>query len=181
VSATYTIEEHNHRLAAWGAGSAASVRNVCTFRVQTGVEILEASGFGPNLSEPDQLPAADEMDKAHQKWRKRVINEAAVHHKNFSHGQAAKLINSYLKVRFVCGGFHEHPKVQSLHPPIDRLLLDSLSKDDVGGFGKEWRTLRDRAWSKFTSEEYQKVIDLIRRTVQGRPLWVIEQYWQGHQ
>ena len=53
----YTIAADDYRLAAWGAGIAASVRNVCTFKVQTGVQILEASGFCPEHSEPSQLPS----------------------------------------------------------------------------------------------------------------------------
>lgn len=178
---SYTIALHNHRVAAWGAGIAASVRNVCTFKVQTGVAILEASGFSPDLHDPEQLPPPKEVDTVHRGWRATVIREAALREKTFSHGQAAKLINSYLKVRFVCGGHHDHVNVQGLHPPIDRLLLDALVREDVGGHQKDWRRFRNRAWSKFTSEEYQEVIDLIRLSIPGRPLWEIEQYWRGYQ
>ena len=48
----YTIEEHSHRLAAWAACRAASVKG-CRFEVKQGVEILEASGFTADFGVKD--------------------------------------------------------------------------------------------------------------------------------
>ena len=100
----------------------------------------------------------------------------------FTHGIAAKLINGYLKDRFVCGGYHEHERVKCLHPPIDALLLGALAEENVGGHAQQWREFRDQRWSKFDSAMYQAVINLIRESLPaGEPLWKIEQYWRGHQ
>lgn len=98
-----------------------------------------------------------------------------------SHGVAAKLINCYLKSRFICGPHFANERVQSLHPPIDRTLLKALRKNDVGGRKKEWAAAEKKAWSKYKSEDYEHVIQLMRDALGGQPLWTIEQHWKGHQ
>jgi hypothetical protein len=99
----------------------------------------------------------------------------------FTHGIAAKLINIYLKGIFVCGGHAAHPNVEAIHPPIDSLLLEELYKNNVGGLKKEWTIARKIRWSKFDSNQYEYVINLIRMTSNGSPLWKIESFWCGHQ
>jgi hypothetical protein len=98
-----------------------------------------------------------------------------------SHGVAAKLINCYLKCRFTCGPHFEDERVQALHPPIDRTLLKELRKADIGGRKNDWAAAEQKAWSKYESEDYEGVIDLMRATLGGSLLWRIEQYWKGHQ
>jgi hypothetical protein len=93
-----------------------------------------------------------------------------------SHGRAAKLINVYLKAAaFVCGGYHEHPKVTSLHPLTDRLLLQRMSSERFGE-RDDWK---DFSWTKLNSEDYQGLIDRIRTASRGQPLWKIECFWAG--
>jgi hypothetical protein len=67
---------------------------------------------------------------------------------------AAKLVNIYLKSRFVCGGHHVHARVQSLHPPLDSVLLKGLAEANVGGHRKEWEQAAKTRWSKFGSDDY---------------------------
>lgn len=178
----YTIEDHNHRLAAWAASSSASASKLWRFKVEQGVAILEAIGFTAALASPDQLPSPREVDQSHRQWREDVIGAAHGEYLQFSHGIAAKLINCYLKVRFVCAHQHEHPHVKALHPPIDETLLRTLASHEYGGHGRLWRKFREARWSKYDSETYQQVIDLIRQSLPaGEPLWKIEQYWDGYQ
>lgn len=94
---------------------------------------------------------------------------------------ATKLINLYLKGRFVCGGHHDHPHVRKLHPPIDSVMLKAFIQRDVGGFRLQWRRLQNLRWSKFSSVQYEDAIDLIRQSLNGEQLWKIEKYWQGNQ
>jgi hypothetical protein len=177
----YTIDEHKHSLAAWGASTGARASKRCRFPVSVGRQILEDSGFSARLKVSD-LPLLEELDDCHERWRCAVIENAARRDLNFTHGIAAKLINGYLKGRFVCGGEHEHERVRGLHPPIDALLLAALAKADYGGHAQAWRRFRDKRWSKFDSETYQAVIDLMRSTLPAEePLWKIEEYWEGHQ
>lgn len=111
-----------------------------------------------------------------------MISHAGHRGKDFSHGVAAKLINTYLKVRFVCGGHHADLRTSALHPPIDRLLLGNLAKVDFGGQGAQWRRFLNQAWSTYDSDTYEQVIALIRQTLApDAPLWIIEEHWAGHQ
>ena len=178
--AFYGIERHQHRFAAWCASRAASVMG-CRFSVETGRSILETCHFSADFSKPEQLPACHQMDEKHREWRCRVIEAAKAHGLAFTHGVAAKLINCYLKVRFVCGGHHAHEKVYHLHPPIDAVLLKTLASLDIGGYGTLRRQAGKTRWSKFNSEQYERVIALIRQHLKQEPLWKIEEHWKGNQ
>lgn len=180
TTAPYSIAEHQHRYAAWAASRAASVKG-CRFRVDQGRAFLKAAGLTPALSSPDQLPVAGAIDGAHRAWRDAIIAAAGEAGLIFTHGVAAKLINIYLKTRFVCGGHHAHPRVAQLHPPIDAVLLRELSACDVGGFAADWKQAAASRWSKFDANQYERVIDLIRRALGDEPLWMIERYWRGNQ
>jgi hypothetical protein len=177
----YSIEEHKHRLAAWDAATSASSSPLCRFKVELGAGILEASGFNAQLVDPEQLPLPANIDEEHRKWRNKVIAEAGNREVTFTHGIAAKLINCYLKARFICAGHHEHERVKCLHPPIDAVLLKGLADQNIGGYCQEWLRLLNTRWSKFNSDQYEEVIALVRRSIPGRPLWEIEQYWSGYQ
>lgn len=133
----YSIEEHQHRLAAWAASRAASTSKLCRFKVQKGFAILKACGFTADFLVKD-LPNLKFIDHTHEHWRKIAIDKAKeVNINGFIHGVAAKLINCYLKVRFICGGQYQNGRVSCLHPPIDSMLLKTLAKRKVGGYEKE--------------------------------------------
>jgi len=178
---SYTIEEHKHRSAVWGAATGARASMLCRFPVRDGKLILEEAGFTAKFSLAN-LPSPKNIDTKHRQWRETIIQKAADRNYTFTHGIAAKLINGYLKDRFVCGGFHDYEKVKCLHPPIDALLLDTLAKINFGGHSRKWRMFFNLRWSKFDSKTYQDVISLMRQSLgPGKPLWKIEQYWSGHQ
>jgi hypothetical protein len=176
----YSIDLHNHRLAAWAASTAARASKLCRFPVRDGIAILEDAGFSADFG-LKELPSPEDLSSVHKEWREAVLEAATSHDLAFTHGVAAKLVNCYLKVRFVCGGYHEDNRVACLHPPVDRVLLEGLIAADVGGHKKEWKRLKSIAWSKFSSDEYEEVIDLIDKSISGAPLWTIEEYWGGHQ
>ena len=130
---------------------------------------------------PEALPAPSDMDIEHRAWRSEVIQCARAWQLSWTHGIAAKLINCYLKAAYVTLGSYHHPGIEGLHPPIDRLLLNALSrKDKKTGF--PWARFRDRGWSSFDSEEYESVITAIRDFLgPGQPMWMVEHHWSGHQ
>ncbi len=177
---SYTIEEHKHRFSAWAAGRAASV-NGCRFTVEQAKAILESTHMNQLLADPNNLPTPQEIDNSHRIWRNNVIDAAQNQGLAFTHGIASKLINIYLKAGFVCGGHHEHERVQALHPPIDSVLLDELSARDIGGFRCAWNKARSTRWSNFNSEQYETVIKNIRNALPNKGLWEVEQYWRGFQ
>ena len=180
----YSIADHRHRLAAWAASRAASV-NGCRFKVKEGVEILQEVGLNEPLDAPDELPDSDRFDEVHAGWRRKIIRAAHRDGKFFSHGVASKLINCYLKMKFVCGGYHEHERVKALHPPIDDVLLQELERltdDEFRGLRAEWKRLRKIRWSKFSSTDYQEAIAAVRQGLgPEQPLWQIEKFWKGYQ
>lgn len=186
ASSAYGIEEHAHLFAAWAASRAASVKG-CRFTVKRGRDILEACGFNPQQpSKLEHLPEDSAIDIQHREWRKLACASAKkLAEKNdtykFTHGVAAKLINVYLKTRFVCGGYHDDPKVKALHPPIDKLLLEELARQNIGEHRKEWKSASNKGWSRMTSCEYEKLIDLIKNALSKKPLWMIEEHWKGNQ
>ena len=175
----YSLIEHKHRFAAWAASRAARVKRF-PLKVSDGRAFLDQLGLREYVEHPDELPGADDVDAVHLDWRTRVVRSASKRFPECTHGTAAKLINVYLKAAFVCGGFHDHPKVAPLHPPIDRLLLDELARKDVGGQKAFWRQMRDKGWSSFDSPAYQRVIDRIRHAMAGSSLWEVERYWRGY-
>jgi len=67
-----------------------------------------------------------QFDESHRRWRERAIKSAKACRINMSRGVAVKLINIYLKSRFICGGHADHPKVKALNQPIDSILLKAL-------------------------------------------------------
>ena len=176
----YSIETHKHLFAAWAASRAASV-NGCHFTVEKGRKILEECGFVADFAVPEKLPREGLIDASHRKWRELACELTRKWDFPFTHGVAAKLINCYLKSRFVCGGHHSHPNVAMLHPPIDKLLLDELAKINLGGEARYWRRMSQRGWSNFNSDEYENVILSIRANLGSRPFWMIEEYWRGNQ
>lgn len=175
----YNIDLHTHRFATWAAGRAASVKGA-RFSVKEGKRWLETAGFKETLKVVS-LPVPSEIDMTHRVWRKDIIKYAAEDEKILPHGQAAKLINTYLKARFVCGGFANHPSVAALHPPIDRVLLNRLIKKNFADQKAKWRKARDTGWSKLCETEYEQLIDALRLAVKDEPFWTIEEHWQGHQ
>jgi hypothetical protein len=176
----YDIQEHKHRFAAWAAGRAASVKG-CRFRVEQAKAIIDAAGLRQYIENPDALPSPANVDDQHRVWRQAVIGAASQMDMQFTHGVAAKLINIYFKAALVCGGDHQHNRIGCLHPPIDKVLLDELKRQNVGGLRREWRTASSTGWSNFDSDQYQSVIDNIRTAFPNAPLWEVEGYWQGHQ
>lgn len=177
----YTVVEHVHRLAAWGASRAASTSTSNRFSVERGKSIIEAAGLQPLLAGPEALPEPDEMDDAHRAWRNAVIAAAQVQGSAFTHGVAAKLINVYLKIGLVNTAYHDHPSVAALHPPIDRELLNGLIAADEPN-ARQWRCFRDAAWSNYDSNTYENVIAAVRAYLGPKtPLWRIEEAWRGHQ
>ncbi len=184
----YSIEEHKHRFASWAASRAASTSSICRFRVEDGIKILERCGFKPDtLENADKLPEHEKFDSWHEEHCEKAIilsksegSDPVSVAGNFTYGIAAKLINCYLKSKFVCGGDHEDRKVEVIHPPIDSLLLKAL-KNKYPDF-KEFheKELGKKPWSKFDKEDYKKVIEGIKKISNGNPLWKIEYHWQGY-
>lgn len=193
---TYSLIEHRHRFAAWAAGRAAGTKG-CRFAVEEGRGLIEGTDIPSYAADQQSAPESPEdFDARHRLWREQMVTQAKSRGIGgaagcFTHGVAAKLINVYLKSTIVCYATHlpqEGPtRANIIHPPIDRLLLLSLSQHSkLTEPSKKlsechWRRYAVLGWSKFNSEDYEDVINEIRRFSNGKPLWTIEEYWIGHQ
>jgi hypothetical protein len=166
----FTIEEHQHRLACWAAGRGA-FRAKSKKTVGFSRSLLEECGLSAQFVIANVADGYQQFDDQHRSFRTKMIEH------DLSDGEAAKILNLYFKVRFVCGPDHSNPRVQFIHPPVDSLLLLELARQDVGGLSKFWRTAHAWRWTKFTSEQYEQVIKNMRKALNGKPLWTIEQYW----
>lgn len=175
---TYTKKLHEHRLAAWAASRAASTSPKCRFKVKKGFTILENSGFDESFV-IDEVCTVEKVDALHKQWRLKVIEVANSEGLEFSHGVAAKLINCYIKTRFVCGGLDDE-KIKNLHPPVDSILLENLRKLNKKVKPNPWKEYCEKRWSKFDSETYENVIKEIRKMLDEEPMWMIEKYWNGY-
>ena len=184
---SYDIKEHKHRYAAWAASRASSVKG-CRFKVRQGGMIIKHLKLDdlidcPENDCPEKLRKPYKFDSLHRDLRKKAVSKSEELGLNFTHGVAAKLINIYMKTIFICGGYTEHAETKSIiHPPIDSLLLKALYENDIGGpkAKAEWHKAIKIRWSKFDSNQYEEVIENIRKVLNGEPLWKIEEYWQGY-
>lgn len=177
------IKEIIHKYATWAASRAASV-NGCRFSVEIGQQILNEVAIRNFILNPDVLPSsASEFNLLHKQWREHIIElSKSKTCPDFTHGVAAKLINIYLKTILSCGGFHSHEKVSFIHPPIDSLLMKALVNAPEYSHKKTfWKEMDTRRWSKFSSDDYEAVIQELQSVVGEKPLWSVEKYWKGHQ
>ena len=192
---SFTIEKNRHIFACWAASRAAGVSPLCKFKVENGKGVLDRI-FGQDgqkaLDDALQKNQKD-FDDYHHNIIKLVMKESKKKEhsikskknskdKNFTYGMtygvAAKLINIYFKVMFICGNYKNKKGINYIHPPIDSLLLDSLYKQKIG---KDISLWRESKWSKMNSEDYQNVINGIKDLNLSKGLWSVEEYWIGHQ
>jgi hypothetical protein len=193
---SYSLIEHRHRFAAWAAGRAAGTKG-CRFAVEEGRGLIEGTDIPSYAADQQSAPeSAEDFDARHRLWREQMVAQATARRIGgtagcFTHGVAAKLINIYLKSTVICSISSSFSEGQSrssvIHPPIDRLLLLALS-DHARSTGSikripdcHWRRYAVLGWSKFNSSQYEDVIREVRRFSNGRPLWMIEEHWIGHQ
>jgi hypothetical protein len=186
-TANYDIVEHVHRFASWAASRAAS-RGQAGLTTERAMKIIEGAGLRAFLAEPCKLPkSAKKMDAIHRNWRDKAIRAAnepfepgngeTLSPIKLSHGRAAKLINVYFKAGLVTTAHKDHAKIGALHPPIDRDLLQQLAIE-YPDTAPSWRTLLGHGWTSFDSDQYQAVINNVRKTLGNKQrLWMIEKHW----
>lgn len=187
--AEYDLAEHRFRFAAWLSSRAAGASPLCRFKVETGLKLLEKCDVKNCFQTWEDLPESQkEFDDKHTEICCKILSASAdigVCSK-FTYGIAAKLINCYLKAIYQCGiqqvsEPEKFKRMNFIHPPIDRILLENCRKAKPSHF----KDLKNISWSTYEKEDYQKVIKLIQSYLEtyheNKPLWFIERYWDGHQ
>lgn len=198
--ADYALEyhpaEHRFRFAAWAASTAArSSRQICTFPVSSGAQLLRMSDLKWLSLGSHWLPRSrEEFDQAHQRWCEAILRRAQSEiSPSFTYGISAKLVNCYLKALFLqtMVGLPFDPYAERdemgwdastrfLHPPIDRLLMEEAARISDTATKRRWKQLIGIGWSKFSRGDYADVIRLCRDMV-GEDVARIEACWTGFQ
>ena len=196
---TNTSAERRFDFAAWAAAHAARRGTGIQLTDDEAYEILEQTGFdGLAKYGVKWLPDPDDFDTEHHDWCNEVRKEVRKVAKrrggeNWKHGKAAKLINIFLKALMPAdledAGFtaEEKAKWYAVHPPIDGMVLDGMKKAGIGD-QNFWKSLPGSAphgsFNQFEYEDYQNVIDLIRKNLREcgekdpLPLWKNERFFK---
>jgi hypothetical protein len=187
--AEYDLAEHRFRFAAWLSSRVAGASPLCRFKVETGLKLLEKCDVKNCFQTWEDLPESqEEFDDKHTEICCKILSESADIEvcSKFTYGIAAKLFNCYLKAIYQCGiqqvsEPEKFKRMNFIHPPIDRILLENCRKAKPSHF----KDLKNISWSTYEKEDYQKVIKLIQSYLEtyheNKPLWFIERYWDGHQ
>lgn len=176
----YDLFEHRHRFAVWAA-SAAARRGLPGSKTHALQAAIEGSSLPQVVrSGPAGWPGtAGEFDDLHAEWCGSIQqNFSEAVSGEIRYGRAAKLTAVYLKTMIVCGGHHETLFAKVLHPPVDRALLQALSRDQSlpADDRRQWRRTN---WTELDQPDYFRVIDSFRRCSMDSPaFWMIERYWQ---
>lgn len=170
---TYDIFEHRHRFACWGAARAAQ-RGFTTTTII--VAALDTTGIRSFVSDPKSLHVSmDEFDDVHLAWRRAFCQ--AITAPNATHGRAAKVIAIYLKTMVITNGHHDSMLAHVAHPPIDRILLQTLANDARinSVHAAAWRTTK---WTELDERPYDELIGQLREVTGQAPFWTLEQWWR---
>lgn len=173
----YGLAEHRHRFAVWAAARATQRGFTTVARLRAA---LEATSIRATLaSESTRDISAADFDVLHRLWCTTTcahLEQAQVSDVTF--GRAAKLVAVYLKALVVMGAECGSPLGHHVHPPIDRILLQSLSVSQrVSSPHKaQWRRI---AWTQLGDAEYYRLVDQLRSVLpEGTPFWMLEEFWQ---
>jgi hypothetical protein len=172
----YDLAEHRHRFAVWAAARAAQ-------RGFTSVERLRGALEGSSIQADLRVPAtlaleAAGFDKLHRGWCRSIcatLNGCDV--RNVAFGRAAKLVAVYLKATVLMGENWDTPFARCMHPPVDRILLQTLASSvEISSPHKgSWRRIN---WTRLDEGAYYQLIDQLRAVPSSVPFWRIEKYWQ---
>jgi hypothetical protein len=89
------------------------------------------------------------------------------------------MVAVYLKATVIMGGGADTPVGSSIHPPIDRTLLQKLATSPKirSPHQTAWRKT---SWTQLGESEYYTLIAQLREVVpRGVPFWMLEEYWNA--
>jgi hypothetical protein len=173
----YDITEHRHRFAVWAAARAAQ-RGFTTVRNLR--DALQATDIQEILSAPSTFDiSAAQFDEFHRRWCSAICSNLIDRQiSKVTHGRAAKLVAIYLKAIVVMGSGCNSSLAHHMHPPIDRILLQSLAASDriTSPHEAAWRSI---SWTQLDEAAYDRLIGQLRNAIPGdAPFWTIEEYWE---
>lgn len=168
MDSTYSFSEHIHRYAVWTAARAVQRNFTTTENIQRAINASDLKSFA-------EKPIED--PEAFEKWHRENANLLISNlggEEICSYGRAAKIISIYLKTSVGIRLPLDHQVQSVLHPPIDRILLQSLgSEPRFDGLTK----LKIVNWTQLEEDPYWDLVALIRSKV-GYFDWRLEEFWR---
>jgi len=171
---TYSHFQHRHNFAAWCAARAVQRGFTKTPILK---DALEKSGVVDFIKEyAGEEVSHEDYDKLHESWCNAILKiweKAEV--KGASYGRAAKLLAIYLKSMIVVQ-FAGSSLSNVAHPPIDRIILQNISKDKTIHHPNKskWKEI---SWTHLDKAAYSNLISDFKNIFKGKPFWSIERYW----
>ncbi|MDD1626273.1 MAG: hypothetical protein LUQ26_02185 [Methylococcaceae bacterium] len=170
---TYSEFQHKHNFSVW-AGARAAQRGFTSVELLR--DSLDQSGIKDFVKNMSSINNSAEFDESHKKWCNSICDylyQKGI--QNVTYGRAAKLVAVYLKAIVVLADL-QSIQAKFIHPPIDRILLQNVSKKS--GLPKdEKQKLRSINWTQLDGDEYFVVLEILRKIVNTEPFWKIEEYW----
>lgn len=165
----YSHFKHRHKFAAWCAARAVQRQFTKTPAL---IEALEKSGVVEYIKGYENEPISqDQFEKLHAEWCDSILRTwKSLNVKGSSYGRAAKLIAVYIKSMVVVN--NEHCGLSKVaHPPIDRFILQNVSKDKTIEHPNRpyWKAVN---WTQLNKAQYLKLIDEFRQVLHGKPFWL---------
>jgi hypothetical protein len=171
---TYSHFQHRHNFAVWCAARAVQRKFAKTPILKKALEKCGVSAFVQENGGKG-IPQA-KFDELHEQWCKAILKTWEQEDvKGASYGRAAKLVAVYLKSMIVVQ--NDGNRLSDVaHPPIDRILLQNISKDKAITHPHKsgWKAI---AWTALDKAAYTYLIADFKQVMGGKPLWAIEKYW----
>lgn len=171
---TYSHFQHRHNFAVWCAARAVQRKFTKTPVLK---EALEKSGVVEFIRQnEDRLMSQEDFDQLHGVWCDSIIqtweNRDVI---GRSYGRAAKLIAVYIKAMAVVNDGDSRLS-QVAHPPIDRMILQNISKDKTVEHPNRpyWKAVN---WTELDKTQYLNLIRDFRVVFKDEPFWHLEKYW----
>ena len=173
----YDLTEHRHRFAVWAAARAAQ-RGFTT--VKNLRHALQTTDIRSVLAAPETLQlSSSQFDTVHQRWCSSICSTLIDRGiSNVTYGRAAKLVAVYLKAAVIIGDGWNSSLGRNIHPPIDRILLQSLASSVriTSPHKAAWRSV---SWTQLNQPGYDELIGQLRDAIPPHaPFWTIEEYWE---
>lgn len=172
----YDHFEHRHRFSVWAAARATQRGFTSVANLRDALKRCEVHDYVKKMASASI--DAKRFKQLHRGWCRSIIDHlqsVPVHKVTF--GRAAKLVAVYLKSMIVLGPSFDTDLARVAHPPIDRILLQNLAKEE--GISAEQRARwKGINWTVLDENSYYNLVDELRAVVpEHEPFWMLERHW----
>ncbi len=165
----YNFNEHKHNYAVWTAARAVQRNFTTTLKIKKAIEVSDLRKF----SEDETNYTVEDFDIFHKECANQIINAFKKNGlEEVSYGRAAKIISIYLKTSVILNSKGENGKSEIIHPPIDSILLNNISKEFP-----ELKELQSIRWTKLDEPKYWELVSKLK-TFFVDFNWKLEEFWK---